>query len=87
MFVLVVFEIHAGFDGGAAAETPGSVEDFCGQGLFDCAYRDEICLVGVAEFGVNVLFVGADEVSAGKKARGQGVSRDFRFAFGRDRAG
>ena len=55
-------------NGGAAAETPGGVDDFSGKSFLDGAFGREFGLEAVAEFRVEVLFAGMDEVAAGVEA-------------------
>ena len=57
--------VHACFDDGAAAKTPGSVDDFGGKRLFDGAFGYEVYFEAGAEFRIETLLLGADEVAAG----------------------
>ena len=78
---------HGGFEGGAAAKSPGGVDDFGGEGVFEGSVGREVGLVGGAEFGVDVGFGGGDEVGGGEESGRDGVAGGAGFTFGRCRAG
>jgi hypothetical protein len=80
-----VFQSQGGFDGGATAESPGGVDDFGGEGLFDGAHGSEVGFVGGGEFGVDRGFLAQDEVACGEKTGGDGVAGDTGFALIRNR--
>jgi hypothetical protein len=61
------------FDLAAAAETPHGTADFVGEVEFERADGSEAFLEVLGEFGIGVLFVGADKVTGGKEAEGDGV--------------
>ena len=85
-FVGQVFR-RSDFERGAAAETPGGVDDFAGEGLFERRIGREFGEVAGFEFIKDVLFFGADEIGDGEETEFGCVLRDAGSAFGRDRAG
>jgi hypothetical protein len=75
------------FDRGAAAETPGGVDDFSGEGLFERRRGREFRKVARFELIEDVLLFGADEAGDGEQAESGCVLGDSGLAFGRNGAG
>jgi hypothetical protein len=73
---------EAGFDYGAAAQTPGSANDFSGEELFHGADGTEVLPEGIIEVLIFLGFVGLDAVQLGEEAEGDGVFGGAGFAFG-----
>jgi hypothetical protein len=63
-----------GFDGGAAAQTPGGSGDFGDEGFFEKGVGVELEDHSFAESAVNVVLVGFDVVLAGVEPEGDGVA-------------
>ena len=84
-----VVEILRGsnFEIGAAAETPGGMDDFACEGLFEGRTGREFNNVARFELIKDVLLFRADEVGDGKETEFGCILRDAGAAFGRDRAG
>ena len=57
--------VHGGFDDATAAKTPGGVDDFGGESVLDGTFGREVYFEAGAEFRVEVVLFGADEVAAG----------------------
>ena len=67
--------LHFRLGDGAAAKTPGGVDDFGGQGLLERAVGAEILLKAMAEEFIGVDFVRTDEVGSRIDAEGDGITR------------
>ena len=86
-FVRQVFR-RIRFEIGAAAETPGGVDDFAGEGLFESRVRREFGEVVGFELIKEVLFFGVDKVGDREQTKFGGVSGNGGvLAFGGDRTG
>ncbi len=72
---------------GAAAQAPFGVEDFHGEGSLHDGGGEEFVFEGGAEFVVFGLFVGADDVTGGEEAEGDGVLGDAGAGLGGAGAG
>ena len=84
----VVGQVFRGsdFERGAAAETPGGMNDFAGESLFERGIGREFGDIAGLEFIKDVLFFRADEICDGKETEFCGILRNAGSAFGRDRA-
>src|ERR1700735_836063 len=70
------------FGRGAAAETPGGMDDFRGESGFHGALRRELLLEILAEGLVERFFLGANNVARGVEPERGRVAGYARFAFG-----
>ena len=74
------------FETGATAKTPGSVDDFAGEGLFERRVGREFGEIAGLEFVKDMLLFRADEICDREQAEFSSVLRNAGSAFGRDRA-
>ena len=74
------------FEVGATAETPGGVDDFAGEGLFERRFCREFDEISGFELIKDVLLFGTNEISNRKEAESGCVLRNPGFTFDRDRA-
>jgi len=74
------------FETGATAKTPGRVNDFAGEGLFERRVGSEFGEIAGLEFIKGVALFGADEIRDREQTEFSGVLGYPDFTFGRDRA-
>jgi hypothetical protein len=79
-FVVQIFRRHC-FEIGAAAETPGGVDDFAGEGVLERGGGREFGQVAGFEVIKDVALFGADEVRDGEEAEFGGVLGDAGFTL------
>jgi hypothetical protein len=85
-FVRQVFR-RTDFERGAAAETPGGLDDFAGEGLFERRGGREFGYIARFELVKDVLLFGANEVGNREETEFDRILRDTGFAFGGNGAG
>src|SRR5579863_4151825 len=78
---------QAGFDQGAAADSPGSGDHQGGESFLGGALRIEVAAEGFAEARVFVFFAGPDVLVLSEEAGGDGVFGGSLLAFLGDRSG
>jgi len=74
------------FEIGAAPQTPGGMNDFASEGLFERRVGREFSEIAGFELIKDVAFFGADEVRDREETEFGGILRDAGSPFGRDRA-
>jgi hypothetical protein len=85
-FVRQVFR-RTDFERGAAAETPGGLDGFVGEGLFERRGGREFGYIARFELVKDVLLFGANEVGNREETEFDRILRDTGFAFGGNGAG
>ena len=73
-------EHEVGFDFAAAAKTPHGSADFGCEILFEDTLWREFAAEGFVEIGVDLVFIGADEVGGGEETVFEGVFRGGGFS-------